>query len=89
MEDYSQYWPIFLFALNGFIAGWLASRLFGGLGFIRNLVVGMAGSVLAGYAIRSGIVAAPPIFGTALIDQIAYSTIGAVVIILVARLISR
>ncbi|MGH1417597.1 MAG: GlsB/YeaQ/YmgE family stress response membrane protein [Hyphomicrobiaceae bacterium] len=89
MNEYAQYYPLIAFALNGLVAGWLASRLFGGLGFIRNLIIGCLGSILAGFAIRSGTITVPPLTDVALLDQVLYSAIGAFLIIVFARMVVR
>ncbi len=89
MDDIDRYIPLILFALNGLIAGWLATRIFGGLGFFRNLVIGILGSLLAGYAIRAGIIKAPAILEVPMIDQLIYSTLGAIVVLLLARFVAR
>lgn len=89
MDNLDQYMPLIMFCVNGLIAGWLASRLFGGLGFFRNLIIGMMGSVLAGYAIKTGTITAPPLAGSPFLDQIIYSAIGAIVILIFARLVAH
>lgn len=88
-EEFYRYLPLILFLLNGLIAGWLASRIFGGLGWFRNMVVGVLGSMLAGYAISTGTIDAPALTGTALIDQVLYSAAGAFLILIFARFIGR
>jgi len=73
--------------VNGIIAGWLAGLLLGGGGLIRNLVVGLIGAVVGGYLVSSGLLKLPYDFdqyvpyGT----QIVASTIGAMLVVLIAR----
>lgn len=73
--------------INGLIAGWLAGLLLGGGGLIRNLVVGLIGAVVGGYLVSAGLLKLPYDFdayfpyGT----QIVVSTIGAMLVVLIAR----
>ena len=92
IEQIQPYTPLIVMVVNGLIAGWLAGLLFGGGGLIRNVVVGIIGSFVGGYLVQSGwlqlpdavtnITAAVP-YGT----QILISTIGAAVVIIIARFI--
>jgi len=77
---------LIVFLLIGLVAGWLASFIVGGGGLIKYLVSGVLGAfvgpfVLRGFNINLGI-------GNALVSQIVTSTIGAVVVVVVARLIN-
>lgn len=81
-------------AINGLIAGWLAGLLLGGGGLIRNLVVGVLGAILGGTMVQMGLLNLPESvtsvtnsipFGT----QILVSTIGAIIIVIIARIIAR
>jgi len=86
----NQVWIIMI--LNGLIAGWLAGLLLGGGGLIRNLVVGLIGAVVGGWLFNAGYL---PIknyydFDTIALtygygNQIAVSTIGALLVVVVAR----
>jgi uncharacterized membrane protein YeaQ/YmgE (transglycosylase-associated protein family) len=69
----------------GLIAGWLAGKVVRGTGFglIGDLIVGIAGALVASLLFpRLGIH-----LGTGLISEIIYSAIGAVVLLLVVRLL--
>ncbi|MEM1267484.1 MAG: GlsB/YeaQ/YmgE family stress response membrane protein [Pseudomonadota bacterium] len=73
------------FLLVGLVAGWLASLLVGGGGLLRNMVVGVLGAYvgpvalsLLGFSVGTGV----PI-----LTSLIVATVGAVVVILVARLI--
>ncbi|MEM9428815.1 MAG: GlsB/YeaQ/YmgE family stress response membrane protein [Pseudomonadota bacterium] len=73
------------FLLVGVVAGWLASLLVGGGGLLRNMVVGVLGAYvgpvalsLLGFSVGTGV----PI-----LTSLIVATVGAVVVILVARLI--
>lgn len=74
-----------VFLLIGLVAGWLASFVVGGGGLIRYLISGVIGAFVCGYLLSAlgvnlGI-------RNALASQIVTSTIGAVVVVLLARLI--
>ncbi len=80
--------PWVIMVINGLIAGWLAGMLLGGGGLIRNLVVGILGSFIGGALVQAGVLKLPIDLGT-WGNQIAVSTIGALLLIVVARLIAR
>jgi uncharacterized membrane protein YeaQ/YmgE (transglycosylase-associated protein family) len=70
----------------GLIAGWLASMLLGGRGLLRDLVIGMLGSVVGSYLqVISGYHFGLPM----LAEQIVVATIGALIIIIIGRVIFR
>jgi len=86
--------PWVVMVINGLVAGWIAGLLLGGGGLVRNLIVGILGALLGGFLVQMGIIALPPSitdmtsqvpFGT----QVLISTIGAIIVVLVARLIAR
>jgi uncharacterized membrane protein YeaQ/YmgE (transglycosylase-associated protein family) len=69
----------------GLIAGWLAGKVVRGTGFglIGDLIVGIAGALVASLLFpRLGIH-----LGTGVISEIIYSAIGAVVLLLIVRLL--
>jgi uncharacterized membrane protein YeaQ/YmgE (transglycosylase-associated protein family) len=76
---------LIIFLVIGIVAGWLASKIVGGDGLVRYLVTGVIGAFVGGYLLSAlninlGI-------GSALVSQIITSTIGAVVVVLLARFI--
>jgi uncharacterized membrane protein YeaQ/YmgE (transglycosylase-associated protein family) len=75
-------------AVNGLVAGWLAGLLLGGGGLIRNLVVGIIGAFLGGALVQAGLLKLPFDLG-AWGNQIAVSTVGALVVIVLARILGR
>jgi len=89
MEDYSSYWPWIIMAINGLIAGWLAGLLLGGGGLIRNIFVGIIGSYIGGAIVRADLINLPFTTGFEYGDQIVVSTIGAIVVVILARIIAR
>jgi uncharacterized membrane protein YeaQ/YmgE (transglycosylase-associated protein family) len=80
--------PWVIMVINGLIAGWLAGLLLGGGGLIRNLFVGIIGAILGGALVQMGVLNLPINLG-AWGNQILVSTIGAIIIVLIARLIAR
>jgi uncharacterized membrane protein YeaQ/YmgE (transglycosylase-associated protein family) len=87
MDYLNNPWVIML--LNGLIAGWLAGLLLGGGGLIRNLFVGIIGAFLAGVLIKANLLTLPFTTGFPLGDQIIVSTLGAILVIIIARVIAR
>jgi uncharacterized membrane protein YeaQ/YmgE (transglycosylase-associated protein family) len=69
----------------GLIAGWLAGKIVRGTGFgvIGDILVGIAGALVASYLFpKLGIS-----IGTGLVREIIYSAIGAVLLLLIVRLV--
>lgn len=78
---------ILLWIAIGLIAGWLASAVVGGgYGVIGDIVVGVVGAFLGGLLFRSLGIASP--FG-GLAGTIFVAFIGAIVLLLLLRLINR
>lgn len=78
---------ILLWIFVGLIAGWLASAVVGGgFGIVGDIVVGIVGSFLGGFVFRQ--VGAGPVF-SGLAGTIFVAFIGAVILLLLLRLISR
>jgi uncharacterized membrane protein YeaQ/YmgE (transglycosylase-associated protein family) len=77
---------VFAWILIGLIAGWLASRIIGTRGgLIRNLVVGLVGSMLGGFLFRKlGLAVVPDFWG-----ELITATIGAVVLLFLWQTIRR
>jgi uncharacterized membrane protein YeaQ/YmgE (transglycosylase-associated protein family) len=70
----------------GVIAGWLAGQIVRGAGFglIGDLIVGVIGAFLASLLFpRLGFH-----LGTGIVSEILYSAIGAIVLLLILRLVS-
>lgn len=88
MADIQPYLPYIIMAVNGIIAGWLAGKILGGGGLIRDLVVGILGAFLGGWLVKAGLLTLPFSLG-AWGNQILVSTIGALIIIVIARIVGR
>ena len=74
------------FILIGIAAGWLTGQIMkgGGYGLVGDLIVGVVGALLGGWLFGlAGITAA------GLIGQLAVATIGAILLILLLRLIKK
>ena len=70
----------------GIVAGWLAGQIVrgGGFGLIGDLVVGIVGAFVASLLFpRLGLH-----LGTGIVSEIVYSAIGAIVLLLIIRLVS-
>lgn len=70
----------------GLVAGWLASLIVGGGGLVRNLITGLIGALVGGFLFRFlGISFS---LGNVYLTQIAVAAIGAIVVVLLARVIA-
>jgi uncharacterized membrane protein YeaQ/YmgE (transglycosylase-associated protein family) len=74
------------FILIGVAAGWLAGQILkgGGYGLVGDLIVGVIGALLGGWLFGLAGIAA-----VGLIGQLVVATIGAIVLILLLRLIKK
>lgn len=77
---------IIIFLLIGAVAGWLAGVVVrgGGFGLVGDIVVGILGAFLAGLLfprLHLGL--------TGIVGAIVYASIGAIILLLVVRLIKR
>jgi len=76
---------ILVILVVGIIAGWLAGKIVRGAGFglLGDLVVGIAGAFVATWLFpRLGIH-----LGSGIISEIIYSALGAIILLLIVRLI--
>lgn len=80
---------IVVWIIVGIVAGFLAGQIVKGYGFglIGNLIVGIVGAVLAGYLLPA--VGIGFSLGNAIVTEIVYATIGAVVLLLLLGLVRR
>jgi uncharacterized membrane protein YeaQ/YmgE (transglycosylase-associated protein family) len=77
---------LIMFAVIGIVAGWIASIVTGGGGLIRYLITGVLGAFVGGFLLSAlGISLG---IGNPLVAQIITATIGAIVVVLIARLIA-
>ena len=78
---------LLIFLAIGPLAGWLASLILGGDGLLRNFIVGVIGAFVVGWLLSALGLSLP--IDNALLSQIISATIGAIVVILVARVIVK
>ena len=78
---------ILVFLIVGAIAGWLAGLIVSGFGFglVGNIVVGIVGAFIAGYLFPALGVS----LGSGIIAAILHSTIGAVILLVLIKVIKR
>ena len=77
---------ILIFLGIGIVAGFLASLIVGGSGLITYLISGVIGSFVGGYlfsALKINLGIKSPI-----VSQIIVSTVGAIIVLIIARLIT-
>ena len=77
---------IIIWAVIGLIAGWLASFVVGGGGLLKYILWGLVGSFVGGFLAKQFNISLN--IGNAFIEQIIVATVGAIVVVLIARLIS-
>ncbi|MBN9018475.1 MAG: GlsB/YeaQ/YmgE family stress response membrane protein [Rhizobiales bacterium] len=77
---------ILIWIVIGLLAGWIASLVVGGGGLIRNVIVGLVGAVVGGFLVRYFDI--PVNLGSDFVNQVVVAAVGAVVVVLVARLLA-
>jgi uncharacterized membrane protein YeaQ/YmgE (transglycosylase-associated protein family) len=87
MHILSVYIPqsVIAWVIIGLIAGWLAGTVSRGRGFgcIADIILGMVGAIIGGWIfVKLGI------FGGGLLYSIAAATVGAVILVAIARIFS-
>jgi uncharacterized membrane protein YeaQ/YmgE (transglycosylase-associated protein family) len=77
---------IIVILLVGLVAGWLAGKIVRGAGFgiIGDIAIGIVGAFIAAWLLPKLHIA----LGTGLIREIINATLGAVVLLLIVRLVS-
>lgn len=73
-------------AVVGIVAGFLASLVVGGGGLLRYLITGILGAFVGGWLFNAA--GWKLNLGNDLVEQVATSAIGAIVLVLLARLIA-
>lgn len=78
---------LIIFLAIGAVAGWLAGLIMkgGGFGLLGNIVVGIVGALIAGWLF-------PTLgfqIGTGIFSAIIHSTIGAVILLVLLRLVKQ
>ncbi len=75
-----------IFLVIGLVAGFLASLIVGGGGLLTYLISGVIGSFVGGFLLNAAGVNLG--IKNPLVSQIATSTIGAIIVVILARLIA-
>lgn len=74
------------FLVIGLVAGWLASFVVGGGGLVTYLLSGVIGAFVGPFALRLAGIDLK--FGGPVVTQILVSAVGAIIVVLLARLIA-
>ena len=77
---------IIIFLVIGLIAGWLASWIVGGGGLLTYLISGVLGAFVGGYLFSALKINLP--IRNVWVSQIITATVGAIIVLIVARLIT-
>lgn len=80
---------ILIWIIVGALAGWLAGLIVRGFGFglVGNIIVGIIGAFLGSWLLATlGVVILP---GAALVNTILTATLGAVLLLLIIRVLKR
>jgi uncharacterized membrane protein YeaQ/YmgE (transglycosylase-associated protein family) len=77
---------IVIFLVIGLIAGWLASWIVGGGGLLTYLISGILGAFVGGYLFTALKINLP--IRNVWLSQIVTATVGAIIVVIVARLIA-
>jgi len=77
---------LIVWAVIGIIAGWLASLVVGGGGLLRNLIIGVIGAFVGGFVFSAA--GWKLNLGNEWLEQIAIAAIGAIIVVILARVIA-
>lgn len=77
---------IIIWVVIGLIAGWLASFIVGGSSIVTYILSGLLGSIVGGILVR--VTGIKLNLGNAVVDQIVVSAIGAIIVVIVARVLA-
>jgi uncharacterized membrane protein YeaQ/YmgE (transglycosylase-associated protein family) len=94
VDDYyasyvSPYVPWIVMAVNGAVVGGLAGLVAARRALIRDVFLGIIGSFIGGSFVQAGVFNIPYLSEPAWVQQVAASSIGAVILVLVARAFTR
>ncbi|MCA1403849.1 GlsB/YeaQ/YmgE family stress response membrane protein [Ensifer sp. IC3342] len=78
---------ILVFLIVGAVAGWLAGLIVSGFGFglVGNIVVGIVGAFIAGFLFPAIGIS----LGTGILSAIIHSTIGAIILLVLIRIVKQ
>jgi uncharacterized membrane protein YeaQ/YmgE (transglycosylase-associated protein family) len=81
---------LLIFLIVGLVAGWIAGKVVRGAGFglIGDIIVGIVGAFIGGW-LRVQFHLIPIVAGSTLLNEIIYAALGAILLLLILRLIRR
>jgi uncharacterized membrane protein YeaQ/YmgE (transglycosylase-associated protein family) len=81
---------LLVFVIVGLVAGWIAGKVVRGAGFglIGDIIVGIVGAFIGGW-LRAQFHLIPIVAGSTLLNEIIYAALGAIILLLILRLIRR
>ena len=81
---------IIVILIVGLIAGWIAGKVVRGAGFglIGDIIVGIVGAFIGGW-LRVQFHLVPIVAGSVILNEIIYAALGAIILLLILRLIRR
>lgn len=77
---------ILVWCVIGLVAGWLASVFVGGGGLVRYLLTGLIGAFVGGFLVN--VTGLNINLGNLWVNQIVVAAIGAIVVVVVARILA-
>lgn len=77
---------ILIWVAIGILAGWLASIVVGGGGLVRYLITGLIGAFVGGFLFKA--IGININLGNVWVNEIVVAAVGAIVVVLLARLIA-
>jgi uncharacterized membrane protein YeaQ/YmgE (transglycosylase-associated protein family) len=89
--DVNSSFGIISWIVFGALAGWVASMIAGDngrQGWLGNIIVGIIGAFIGGW-LRVQFHLIPIVAGSTLLNEIIYAALGAIILLLILRLIRR
>ena len=77
---------IVLTVVIGLVAGWLASLVVGGGGLLRYIITGIIGAFVGTFVL--GALGVRVRLGNAVLEQIVTAAVGAIIVVILARIIA-
>lgn len=77
---------IIIWVVIGLVAGWLASFVVGGGSLVKYIIWGLVGSFVGGFLANA--LGINLNIGNAIIEQIIVATVGAIIVVLIARMVT-
>ena len=77
---------IIVVVVIGLVSGWLASLIVGGGGLVRDLITGLIGAFVGAFILHGFGIVLP--IANPLVADIVMSTLGAVIVVVLARVVA-